>query len=153
MPNGIVTQNIPASCEEVFRLLHDYNKRLEWDTLLRAAYLEPEFPAAALGAVSVCAAKRWLGGIALRTRYVSFQPGRLAAVEMLNAPPFFESFAASIRHAEIAPHTSSVTYRFTFRAKPRLLRFLLNPIMGWALRRETARRLCALCDYFKPARD
>jgi hypothetical protein len=152
MPSGIVIEDMPASCQEVFRLLHDYDKRLEWDTLLRAAYLEPEFCEAALGAISVCAAKRWLGGIALRTQYVSFQPGRLAAVQMLNAPPFFESFAASIRHTPKSPGASLVTYRYAFQAKPRKLRFLLHPIMAWLLRQETARRLRALRDYFRSMR-
>ena len=34
MPHGSVTETIPAPSSEVFRLLHDYDRRLEWDTLL-----------------------------------------------------------------------------------------------------------------------
>lgn len=148
MADNTITESIPASCEQVFGLLHDYEKRLEWDTLLRAAYLEPGFSRAALGAVSVCVAKRWLGGMAVRTRYTTFQPGRLAAVKMLNSPAFFARFAASIRHTATGPATSLATYRYTFRAKPPALGFLIHPIMAWALRRETTRRLRALRDHF-----
>ena len=148
MADDTITESIPASAEVVFALLHDYDRRLEWDTLLRAAYLEPGFPRAALGAVSVCVAKRWLGGMAVRTRYTTFQPGRLAAVKMLNSPAFFARFAASIRHTPTGPDSSLATYRYTFRAKPRALSFVLHPIMAWTLRRETTRRLRALRVHF-----
>ena len=33
MPHGCVTEIIPASSEEVFWLLHDYNRRLELSLL------------------------------------------------------------------------------------------------------------------------
>ena len=132
-------------------MLHDYSRRLEWDTLLRATYLEGP-PPAKLGAVSVCIGKRHLGGMAIRTRYVAFRPGQLAAVEMLNQPPFFASFAASIRHHEIGPARSRVTYRFTFTAKPRVLRFVLHPVMNWVFRAETRKRLSALKNFFAAAK-
>lgn len=150
MPNGTVTEEIPASSAEVFALLHDYSRRLEWDTLLRAAYLEGA-DHAGLGAVSVCVGRRSLGGLAIRTRYVAFRPPTLAAVEMLNHPPFFASFAASIRHQDIGPARSQVTYRFTFTAKPRWLQVVLHPIMGRVFRAETGKRLCALREFFAAA--
>jgi hypothetical protein len=43
MPTTEIREIIPASADEVFELLHDYKRRLEWDTLLSEAYLEPEF--------------------------------------------------------------------------------------------------------------
>ena len=43
MPTVEIKEIIPASAELVFALVHDYRRRLEWDTLLREAYLEPEF--------------------------------------------------------------------------------------------------------------
>ena len=39
MPHGSVSEIIPAPAGAVFDLLHDYERRLEWDTLLSAAYL------------------------------------------------------------------------------------------------------------------
>ena len=71
---------------------------------------------------------------------------------MLNRPRFFESFAASIRHQDISPTESTITYKFTFTAKPRMLRFLLHPVMGWVFRLETRKRLRALREHFT-ARD
>lgn len=153
MPKGSVKKIIPASREEVFSLIHDYEKRLEWDTLLQKAYLEPEFFEAEKGAVSVCQGRNILGGFALRTIYVSFEKGKVAAVKMLNQPPFFESFAASIRHFDIDENNSEVVYEFNFTAKPKFLRWFLHPIMmrifGW----ETRKRLNALNDYFAAQKD
>lgn len=40
MPKAEVKEIIPADSEKVFELIHDYEKRLEWDTLLQKAYLE-----------------------------------------------------------------------------------------------------------------
>lgn len=148
MPKGSVKKVIPARKEEVFALIHDYEKRLEWDTLLQKAYLEPEFRQAEKGAISVCQGRNVLGGFALRTVYVSFEKGKVAAVKMLNQPPFFESFAASIRHFDVNENNSEVVYEFNFTAKPKFLRPILHPIMmkifGW----ETRKRLNALSDYF-----
>lgn len=39
MPGAIVQQQMPVASEEVFILLHDYDRRLEWDTLLKEARL------------------------------------------------------------------------------------------------------------------
>ena len=148
MPVGVVTEEIAAPSVEVFALLHDYHRRLEWDTLLRAAYLEPPATEAELGAASVCVGRWHLGGIAVRTRYVAFRPPQLAAVEMLGQTPFFASFAASIRHQDLDTRRSLVTYRFNFTARPRLLRFVLHPLMSRIFYAETQRRLRALRAFF-----
>jgi hypothetical protein len=91
-----------------------------------------------------------LGGFALRTVYVSFEKGKVAAVKMLNQPPFFESFAASIRHfdIDIDENRSQVVYEFNFTAKPKCLRWFLHPIMMKIFDWETQKRLKSLSDYF-----
>jgi hypothetical protein len=149
MPNGSVSEIIPAPSAEVFRLLHDYGRRLEWDTLLRAAYLSDGSSQARLGAVSVCQGRIHLFGIALKTRYVSFRPPDLAAVKMLNRPPFFELFAASIRHRPVSAAASSIEYKYHFTARPRWLRFLLHPIMNRLFAWETRKRLRAIKLFFQ----
>jgi len=147
-----VTATIPASAGDVFALVHDYERRLEWDTLLRAAYLDDGHEVAAKGATSVCVGRRRLGGLALRTRYVSFDPPKVAAVEMINSPPFFGTWAASIRHVEVGPAESRITYTFHFRARPRWLAWLFEPIMLVVFRWETRKRLRALAAHFRKTR-
>ena len=144
MPHGSVTVDVPAPSAAVFQLVHDYDRRLEWDTLLREARLCPGWSQAQLRATSVCTGRWFLGGIALETEYVSFKPGTVAAVKMLNRPPFFEAFAATIRHRDTAGG-SSVEYIFHFTARPR---WLLHPVMGAVFRWETRKRLRSLRRYF-----
>lgn len=138
---------MPAPSTVVFDLLHDYGLRLEWDTLLQAAYLEGGQTVAGKGVTSVCVGRRSLGGIALRTTYVTFERPTLAAVKMVNAPAFFETWAASIHHEDLSARESRITYRFHFRARPRLLSFILEPVMKAIFVWETRKRLRALRSY------
>ena len=80
MVHGEVSEVLPAPREVVFDVLHDYSRRLEWDTLLRAAYLDDGFNVAGKGVTSVCVGRRTLGRLALKTVYVSFERPRIAAV-------------------------------------------------------------------------
>jgi len=147
MRHGSVTEEMPASSAQVFDLLHDYDQRLRWDTLLSAAYLADGHTRAELGATSVCVGQRGLGRIALKTVYVAFDRPRIAAVKMVNSPPFFGSWAASIRHDDIDTHSSRLTYTWTFSARPRWLAWLLEPVMGLIFHWETRKRLKALSGY------
>ena len=147
MAHAEVSEIIPAPSAAVFDLLHDYDRRLEWDTLLQAAYLDDGYTEACKGATSVCKGRWSLGAIALKTVYVTFDRPTLAAVKMLNSPPFFEAWAASIRHDDLPGGTSRITYKFQFTAKPAFLRFVLDPIMESVFRWETRKRLKALSDY------
>lgn len=145
MAHGRVSEEMPASCDVVFAVLHDYPLRCTWDTLLKAAYLENGAAAAGKGVVSTCVGRSSLGGLALTTEYVSFEPGRVAAVKMVNRPAFFETWAASIRHEPSADgRGSKVTYTWNFTARPRWLAFVLEPLMERVFRWETKKRLAAL---------
>lgn len=148
MAHGEVSEVIPAPSHAVFDLIHDYSRRLEWDTLLRAAYLTDGYTIAQKGATSVCVGRWSLGGIALKTIYVTFERPSLAAVKMVNQPPFFQAWAASIQHQDISPSESQITYKFQFTSRPRIVRFMLDPIMGRVFFWETRRRLQALKAYF-----
>jgi ribosome-associated toxin RatA of RatAB toxin-antitoxin module len=149
LPTTEIKEVIPASAIEVFDLVHNYKRRLEWDTLLQKAYLEEEFPESCKGAISVCQGRNFLGGFALRTQYVSFERGKVAAVKMLNQPPFFDTFAASIRHSEIGENQSEIVYKVNFTAKPTFLRFILHPVMKGIFAWETKKRLSALREFFE----
>jgi len=152
MAHGEISKLMPAPSTVVFDVLHDYGRRLEWDTLLRAAYLEGGHTVAGKGVTSVCVGRRSLGGIALRTIYVTFERPTLAAVKMVNAPAFFGTWAASIYHEDVSADESRVTYKFHFRARPRLLGFILEPLMKTIFVWETEKRLQALCAYLARTR-
>lgn len=148
MAHGEVSEIIPAPSGVVFDLIHDYSRRLEWDTLLQVAYLDDGYTNAGPGVTSVCVGRRSLGGLALKTVYVTFNRPTLAAVKMVNAPAFFETWAASIRHEDISDHASRITYKFHFTTKPQVLRFILDPLMERVFLWETRKRLQALKAFF-----
>lgn len=143
MRGATVSEQMPVGSAEVFRLLHDYDRRLEWDTLLRRAELTRGHAKAGKGATSLCVGRPFFGLFGLETRYLSFKEGELAAVQLINRPPFFADFAASIRH-EDNEEGSIMTYKFRFAARPKILRWLLEPLMLMALKAETSKRLKAL---------
>lgn len=152
MPSGIVKESMPSSAEEVFDLIHDYDRRLEWDTLLREAYIEPPFEHAGLGTVTMCRGRWLVGGISMQTVYVSFERGKVAAVKLTNRPFLFETFAASIRHFEHENGTSQVIYKFKFEVRPVILKPLLEPLMLFLLNIETRKRLESLKDFLGSSR-
>src|SRR5690349_883244 len=115
MPRGSHAVEIDASCQAVFELVHDYARRLEWDSMLSEARLLGGATRAALGVRSLCVGT-WRGGyLDLETEYVRFEPGLVAAVKLCNRPAFFDNFAATIRHEPLGDGRSRVTYIYNFR--------------------------------------
>jgi hypothetical protein len=152
MPHGEVSQIIDAPASAVFDLLHDYDRRLEWDTLLSAAYLTDGSWRAELGATTVCVGRTTLGRMALKTKYIAFERPRLAAVKLVDRSLLFASWAAAIRHAELPHGQSQVTYTWTFTVRLRSLAWLIAPLVQRVFRWETEKRLAALERHFAKRR-
>ncbi len=150
---GQVQETIAASAAEVFTLTHAYDRRLQWDTLLSAAFLERGAREARVGAVATCIGRGVLRPFALTTEYVSFQPSKVAAVKLINRVPFFARWAASIRHLP-GRHAgeSIVVYTFNFKARPRFLAWLLEPLMLRVFLWETRKRLRSMRAHFSTRR-
>jgi hypothetical protein len=148
MPYGLIKMHILAPSSQVFALFHDYENRLKWDTLLRAAYLSDGWKSAQLHATSVCIGRMGLGAMAVKTKYISFKPPYAAAVQLVNQPLFFAKFAATIRHRDLLDGSSEIEYKYSFVSRPKCLQWLLHPIMAWVFQYETKKRLQALATYF-----
>jgi hypothetical protein len=147
--HSVVEVTIERPSEVVFDLVHDYARRLQWDTLLRRAETIGDEPAGK-DVVAVCAARWRLGGLVFATRYVSFDRPRVAAVTLVEPYLVFAMWSASIRHKDLPDASSSpaqrslVTYTMSFRCRPRWLAPVLEPVALQAFRLETRRRLTAL---------
>ena len=149
MPRETISIEIAAPCEAVFDLIHDYNQRLLWDSMLSEAVILGEAAMADKGVRTRCVGIWRSAGIAMETEYVNFNRGRVAAVKLVNRAPFIENFAATIRHEAVTETRSRVIYTYSFRGRPRRLAFLLEPIMNAVLRSETKARLQSLRDYLE----
>jgi|SRR6187399_1096354 len=144
MPRHSHSIEIGASCEAVFDAIHDYERRLEWDSMLSRASLLGGATAAKVGVRSLCVGT-WKGGLlALETEYVRFERGKVAAVKLTNRPPFFAKFAATIKHTALGQGRSRMTYIYSFRARPIFLAPIFEPIMKVMLSREVRGRVEAL---------
>lgn len=147
MPRGRASIEICAPCAAVFEILHDYSLRLEWDTMLSEARLLGTARVAAQGVRSLCVGTWRSAFLPMETEYISFRPGELAAVRLINHPPIFERFAASIRHTALAGGRSRVIYTYSFRTRPRSLASLVEPVVQRMMRGEVRGRLTALKDF------
>jgi hypothetical protein len=135
---------IEAEPDAVFDLIHDYSKRLAWDPFLREARLLEGASSAAVGVKSICKARWASGGMAMETVYVSLDRPSVAAVKMTRGPALLDEFAASLRQQAVGAGRTRVTYRFKLTARPRWLRFLLDPILFAIFARDVRIRLAAL---------
>ncbi len=144
----VVTEQMPVPSAAVFDALHDYGRRLEWDTLLRRAEVVGDQPPGP-DVETVCTARWLLGGYGFRTRYVTFRRPTLAAVTLTRPVFVFATWAASIRHRD-EDGGSLLTYTFTFTCRPRLLAPLVEPVARFAFGVETRRRLAALRRFLSP---
>ena len=149
MKKASKVQILDQPCEAVFDLVHNYERRLEWDPLLRKACLLDGAQHAEVGVRSLCVGKWSKGGIPIVSEYLTFKRGEYAAVKMTNHPPFFRSYSATIRHTPLDKDRSKISYTYHFEAKPKWLAWLLEPILNLALRRETQKRLQALEEFLE----
>lgn len=147
MPREKLSVEINAPTSVVFDVIHDYGCRLEWDSMLREARLLDGMTAAGIGVRSRCVGTWRSAFLALETEYIRFEPGRAAAVKLTNQPPFFEQFAATIKHEALRDGRSRTTYIYFFRAAPRFLAPLLEPVMNVMLKQEVRKRLHSLRVY------
>jgi hypothetical protein len=138
------TVEILGRPEQIFDLVHDYSRRLEWDSFLRAAAILDGATAAGVGVKTRCAARLKAGGMSMETVYVAFDRPNVAAVRLTAGPPLFAAFAASIRQTPLASGYTRVSYKVTLHTRPRWLRPLLEPVVSRVLARETRRRLADL---------
>lgn len=145
MPRRSLSVDVGASCEEVFDLIHDYDRRLTWDSMLSQARILGGAAVAGVGVRTLCVGTWRSGFLAMETEYIQFLRGRVSAVKLTNHPPLFKSFAATIQHEPTGPGSSRVTYIYSFRASPGLL----EPLMDALIAREVRSRLRSLRDHLE----
>jgi len=136
----VVRRDVRRSPADLFALSQDYQRRLEWDTFLDAAYLLHGAGEAALGVESYCRSR---GGSVMVSRYVSFRPPHVAAVTMVQGPTLLRSFSGTWEFKALATGGTEVRFIYNFRLRPDGLRPVLEPVVAWIYRSQMNRRLAA----------
>ena len=153
MPRRSHAIEIEAPATAVFDLVHDYSRRLTWDSMLSEARLLNGAVAAEVGTRSLCVGTWRSAYLPFETEYVSFQRGRVAAVKLTNRPALFGHFAATIRHDDLDRGRCRTTYVYSFRARPAWLAWFLEPIIDQLISREVRARLQRLQEWFNERRN
>ena len=112
MPRETYTQEMNAPAKVVFDVIHDYGRRLEWDSMLTKAELLDGATEAGLGVRSLCVGTWRSLFLGLETEYIRFTLGQAAAVKLTNRPPFFDEFAATIDAEDAATAAQAVQEQF-----------------------------------------
>lgn len=135
-----VSSVVAKSAETLFWMSQDYARRLEWDKYLSEAYLIGPHSAAMLGVESFCKNK---SGLILVSKYIAFSPPTHAAVQMIKGPWVLSDFSGTWRFTKLADGNTEVRFIYNFKARPFLLAWLLEPIIGVIYKRDMQRRLNA----------
>lgn len=113
--------------------------RYRWDPFVRKQYF---IDGAARPAKGVRTFTRSRHGLTMVSEYVSFAPPNHVGMKMVRGPRFFEMFAGGWRFKAAAdPGYTLVTWRYSFRCKPAMVRPLGHWIGKRLLQRDIERRI------------
>ncbi|GFM67092.1 SRPBCC family protein [Pseudomonas cichorii] len=143
---------MPASAADAFEAFHDHDVRMRWDSLLSRAEVEGGGSHPYVGAITFNQGRGWKRFFAMRTRFVNYQPGRVAAAVLVEPAGWFEGWAASMQHRDIDDARSELIYTFRIQMRPRWLGRVLDPLVNRLFEYETRRRFAAMAEYLR-ARD
>jgi len=139
-----VTINAPV--DFVYRTSQDYAVRYDWDPFPEnIAVVSGDPNALAVGTRVQVNSKLGMG---MLVEFVQVMPPTRAAVKMIEGPWFLEKFAGSwiFQEAQAVAQTEA-RFRYTIIAKPRLLRFIVEPLAALYFSRVVKRRLVGLRVY------
>jgi len=140
---------MPASAAQAFEAFHNHTLRLHWDTLLSRAEVEGGGTHPYIGAITINQGRGWKRQFAMRTRFVNYQPGRVAAAVLVEPAGWFHGWAASLQHRDRDQGNSDLIYTFSVQLRPRWLGRVLDPLANRLFAYETRQRFTAMAAYLR----
>ena len=120
--------------------------RLAWDPFIREQHLvDADRPAKGVRTLTRSRVGP-LGGFTMVSRYVSYRPPTSVGMTMERGPWFFAGFGGGWRfepERRGGVEGTAVTWKYTYRIRPRLLRPLAEPVGQRLLGREIRARIAA----------
>src|SRR5690349_7678145 len=104
---------MPASAAEAFEAFFNHRKRLQWDTLLKVAYVESGGDHPSKGVITVNEGRGWTSLFSMRTEFLHYDPPRRASAKMVTPTGPFALWAASMHHKDLAPGSSEIVYAYS----------------------------------------
>lgn len=131
---------MPASAEVVFDAFHYHRWRRCWDSLVHATHVLDGAPCPFVGATSANAGGGLLRLLSMQTRFISYQPARVAAATMFGSSFPFARWSASMRHRPVADGGSVMVYTYSFETRPAVLRLAMEPLVKLVFDWQTRKR-------------
>jgi len=150
MAHGRLSFVMPAGSAEAFEAFYNHELRLRWDTLLRVNYVEGGGSHPYVGAITVNKGRGWKTGLAMRTRFLVYDPPRMASAEMLEPTGPFEQWAASMRFRD-REGGCELTYTYSIKLRPAWIGTVFDRVAGALFARETRKRFGAMARYLENA--
>jgi hypothetical protein len=139
-----VTINAPV--DFVYRTSQDYAVRYDWDPFPENISVVSGDPSALAVGTRVQVNSKL--GMGMLVEFVQVMPPTRAAVKMIEGPWFLKKFAGSWNFQDaLAGAQTDARFRYTIIAKPRLLRFIVEPLAALYFSRVVTRRLVGLQVY------
>jgi len=149
MAHGKMTFVMPAASADAFEAFFNHHVRLEWDTLLKVAYVEGGGTHPYAGAVSTNRGRGWKTGLAMRTRFLAYDPPRMASAEMVEPAGPFSQWAASMRFRDREDGRCDLIYTYSIKLRPNWTGKLFDGLAGLLFAWETRRRFGAMARYLE----
>lgn len=131
---------MPAGAEVVFDAFHFHRWRGRWDSLVHATHVLDGAPCPFVGATSANSGGGLLRPLSMQTRFIAYEPGRLAAATMVGTAFPFARWAASMRHRPAAGGHSVMVYTYSFDTRPTALRAVMRPLVKLVFDWQTRKR-------------
>jgi hypothetical protein len=149
MAHGRLVFVMPARSADAFEAFFHHSVRLRWDTLLSVNYIEGGGTHPYVGAISTNRGRGWKASLTMRTRFLTYDPPRQAAAELVEPTGPFALWAASMRFEDRDDGGSDLIYTYSIKLRPRWAGVLLDPLVGFLFARATRRRFAAMADYLR----
>lgn len=152
MAQGRLSFAMPASSADAFEAFFNHAVRLQWDTLLKVNFVEGGGTHPYAGAISTNKGRGWKSGLAMRTRFLTYDPPRQASAEMVEPTGPFAMWAASLRFRDSENGRCELIYVYSIKLRPNWLGAIFDPVAGYFFARETRRRFAAMARYLRKQR-
>lgn len=140
---------MPAPSTKAFEAFFNHEVRLRWDTLLDVTYVEGGGTHPYVGAISTNRGRGWKAGMAMRTRFLVYDPPRQASAEMVEPTGMFNLWAASMRFRDLDEGNCVLIYTYAIQLRPTWVAALFGLAGSRLFAWETRRRFKAMADYLR----
>jgi hypothetical protein len=139
--------DMPAESAVVFDAFHYHYWRHRWDSLVESTAVVGGAPCPYPGAITQSQGGGWLGALSMRTRFVTYEPPRLAAACMEGKSFPFDRWAASMRHEDVSASRSTLIYTYSLDTRPAWAQWFLRPVVHTVFRYQTRKRFMRLSGF------